>query len=160
MKNWLGKPSLKKKKNPWNFSRFDLTPPPYREKKTMYFFSETRPLLGHFLKKSVFFPLEMSNTCKNFLNPKIAEKWLSIGTPPFFHPNFFLPKWLRMGGKRIAAGPCSGSSSYPGREAGMWGRVSSVSWEGSVAGCSQRAWWGRQCHGDQTQVDQGRKVGW
>ena len=67
-----------------------------------------------------------------------------------------VPGW----GKRIAAGPCSGSSSYPGREAGMWGRVSSVSWEGSVAGCSQRAWWGRQCHGDQTQVDQGRKVGW
>jgi len=41
---------------------------------SMYFFSETRPLLGHFLKKNVFFPLEMSNTCKNFQNPNIAGK--------------------------------------------------------------------------------------
>ena len=48
----LGKPSLKKK---------------------MYFFSETRPLLGYF-KKKCFFPLEMSNTCKKFQNPKIAGK--------------------------------------------------------------------------------------
>ena len=72
----------------WNFSRFD-------------FFSETRPLLGHFLKKSVFFPLEMSNTCKNFLNPKIAEKWLSIGTPPFFSPKFFFTKMTQNGLKWI-----------------------------------------------------------
>ena len=33
----------------------------------MSFFSETRPLLGHFLKKSVFYLLEMSNTCKKFV---------------------------------------------------------------------------------------------
>ena len=56
---------------------------------SMYFFSETRPLLGHFLKKSVFCPPEMSNTCKNFQNPKIGQKWLSMGPPPFFHLNFF-----------------------------------------------------------------------
>ena len=38
------------------------------------FFSETRPLLGDFLEKIVFCPLEMSNTCKSFQNPKIGEK--------------------------------------------------------------------------------------
>ena len=30
----------------------------------------------------------MSKTCKSFLKPKIAKKWLSIGTPPnFFYQN-------------------------------------------------------------------------
>ena len=67
-------------------------PPPIVTKNTMYFFSETRPLLGHFLKKSVFCPPEMSNTCKNFQNPKIGQKWLSMGPPHFFHLKFFLPK--------------------------------------------------------------------
>ena len=32
--------------------------PPYREKKTLYFFLETRPLLGHFFKKGFFSPLK------------------------------------------------------------------------------------------------------
>ena len=36
------------------------------------------------IKEPCFFPLEMSNTCINVLNPKITEKWLSIVTPPFF----------------------------------------------------------------------------
>ena len=48
--------------------------PPYCNGKKNVFFSETRPLLGHFLKKSVFCPLEMSKTKKNFQNPKNAEK--------------------------------------------------------------------------------------
>ena len=74
----------------------DPQPPPNVTEKIMYFFSETRPLLGYFLKKSVFCPLEMSNTCKIFQNPKIARKWLSMGPPPFFHLKIFLPKWLRM----------------------------------------------------------------
>ena len=40
-----------------------LTPlPPIVTKNTMYFFSETRPLLGHFLKKSVFHLIEMSKS--------------------------------------------------------------------------------------------------
>ena len=60
------------KKKMWNFLRFDLTPPP----------TATKPELGHFLKKKVFFP-------KNFLNPNIAGKWLSIWTPPFISPKFF-----------------------------------------------------------------------
>ena len=87
--------------------------------KTYVISSETRPLLGHFWNKGFFcflkcqtlsiglnitkkckkkylFPPKLSNTCKNFQNPKIAGKWLSIGPPHFFHPNFFLPKWLRM----------------------------------------------------------------
>ena len=46
----------------WKFSRIDLTPP--------HLYNE----------KECFFPLEMSNTCKNFLNPKIAKKLPSIGT--------------------------------------------------------------------------------
>ena len=66
-----------------------LQSPPYGNGKKMYIFSETSPLLGHFLKKSVFCPLEMSNTCKNFQNPKIAGKWLSIGPHPQFSPNIF-----------------------------------------------------------------------
>ena len=37
----------------------------------------------HFLKKSVFCPPEMSNTCKNFQNSKIGKKWLKCGTPHF-----------------------------------------------------------------------------
>ena len=81
----------KRKKKVWNFPYLDLTPPTM-ENFSMYFFSETRPLLGHFLKKSVFCPPEMSNTCKNFQNPKIGQKWLSMGPPPFFHLKFFLPK--------------------------------------------------------------------
>ena len=68
-------------------SRFDLTMPPLQWKKNNVFFSETRPLFWHFLKRSVFFPLEMSKTCKNFLNPKIAGKLLSIGTQNLFYQN-------------------------------------------------------------------------
>ena len=30
--------------------------------------------LDHYQLLGVFFPLEMSNTCKHFLNPKIAKK--------------------------------------------------------------------------------------
>ena len=47
-------------------------------KNKIYFFSENRPFFGHFLKKRVFCPLEMSNICKNIQNQKIGEKWLSI----------------------------------------------------------------------------------
>ena len=43
-----------------------------------------RPIIGALLEKKCFFPLEMSNTCTNFPNPKIAEKWLSIGTYIYF----------------------------------------------------------------------------
>ena len=50
-----------------------------------------RSLLGHFLKKSVFCPLEMSNTCKNFQNPKKYE------TPPFFSPEIFFTKMTQNG---------------------------------------------------------------
>ena len=75
--------------------------PPNVTEKIMYFFSETRPFLGHFLKKSVFCPLEMSNTCKNFQNPKIAGKWLSIGTPPIFSPEIFFTKMTQNGLKWI-----------------------------------------------------------
>ena len=57
--------------------------------------------MGHFLKNSVFCPLEMSDTCKNFQNPKIAGNWLSIVTPPHFHPNFFLTKMTQNGLKWI-----------------------------------------------------------
>ena len=49
----------------------------------MYFFSECRPILEHFLKKIVFFPLEMSNTCKIFLNPKV------LGLPPPFFTQIY-----------------------------------------------------------------------
>ena len=65
------------------------TPPPYCKGKINVFFSETRPLLGHFLKKSVFCPLEMSNTCKKFQNPNIGKKLVKYWI-------FFFPKWLRM----------------------------------------------------------------
>ena len=34
---------------------------------------ESRPLFGPFLEESVF-PLEMANTCKKILNPKIANR--------------------------------------------------------------------------------------
>ena len=82
----------------------------------MYFFSETRPLLGHFLKKSVFCPLEMSNTCKNFQNPKIDQKMAKYETPPlFFTWNFFYQndsEWPKMDFKHnfkkcniLSAGP-------------------------------------------------------
>ena len=75
-------------------------PPPIVTNNTMYFFSETRPLLGHFLKKSVFCPLEMSNTCKNFQNPKIDQKMAKYETPPlFFTWNFFYQndsEWPKM----------------------------------------------------------------
>ena len=91
----------KKKKKSMEFSILgsDPPPPPTMENFSMYFFSETRPLLGHFLKKSVFCPPEMSNTCKNFQNPKIGQKWLSMG-PPLFSPKICLPmtqnglKWI------------------------------------------------------------------
>ena len=75
-------------------------PPPSMENFSMYFFSETRPLFGHFLKKC-FFPLEMSNTCKNFQNPNIAGKWLSIGPPPLFSPKIFFTKMTQNGLKWI-----------------------------------------------------------
>ena len=79
-------------------------------------FSETRPLLGHFLKKSVFCPLEMSNTCKNFQNPKIDQKMAKYETPPlFFTWNFFYQndsEWPKMDFKHnfkkcniLSAGP-------------------------------------------------------
>ena len=68
----------------------------------MHFFSETRPLLGHFLKKSVFCPLEMSNTCKNFQNPKIDQKMAKYETPPpFFSPEIFFTKMTQNGLKWI-----------------------------------------------------------
>ena len=88
----LGKPSFKKKKKNCNkcYNPVWRGAPPNVTEKIMYFFSETRPLLGHFLKKSVFCPLEMSNTWQ------IAEKWLIIGIPHFFYPKLFLPKWLRI----------------------------------------------------------------
>ena len=35
------------------------------------------------MEKRVFSPREMSNTCKNYKNLKIPEKWLSFGTPLF-----------------------------------------------------------------------------
>ena len=76
-------------------------PPPTMKNFSMYFFSETRPLLGHFLKKSVFCPPEMSNTCKNFQNPKIGQKWLSMGPPPFFSPKIFFTKMTQNGLKWI-----------------------------------------------------------
>ena len=76
-------------------------PPPIVTKNTMYFFSETRPLLGHFLKKSVFCPLEMSNTCKNFQNPKIDQKMAKYETPPFFSPEIFFTKMTQNGLKWI-----------------------------------------------------------
>ena len=78
-----------------------IPPPPNVTKNSMYFFSETRPLLEHFLKKSVFCPLEMSNTCENFQNPKIAGKWLSMGPPPFFSPEIFFTKMTQNGLKWI-----------------------------------------------------------
>ena len=77
-------PSLKNKKKIVTNVTFCQTPPPYFNEKYNVFFSETRPLLGHFLKQSVFCPLEMSNTYKKFQNPKINKKWLSMGPPPFF----------------------------------------------------------------------------
>ena len=84
---------IKKKKKNCNKCYIGSDPPPIVTNNTMYFFSETRPLLGHFLKKSVFCPLEMSNTCKNFQNPKIDQKMAKYETPPpFFHLKFFLPK--------------------------------------------------------------------
>ena len=43
----------------------------------------------------------MSDTCKNFQNPKIAGNWLSIGTPPHFSPNFFFAKMTQNGLKWI-----------------------------------------------------------
>ena len=79
----------------------DPPTPPTMENFSMYFFSETRPLLGHFLKKSVFCPPEMSNTCKNFQNPKIGQKWLSMGPPPFFSPKIFFTKMTQNGLKWI-----------------------------------------------------------
>ena len=42
---------------------------------------------GHYY--GTFWKKEMSNTCKNFQNPKIAGNWLSIGTPPPFSPKIF-----------------------------------------------------------------------
>ena len=33
-----------------------------------------------------------SNTCKKFQNPKIGEKWLSMGPPLIFSPKFLFPK--------------------------------------------------------------------
>ena len=43
----------------------------------------------------------MSNTCKNFQNPKIAGKWLSIGPPPLFSPKIFFNKMTQNGLKWI-----------------------------------------------------------
>ena len=53
----------------------------------MYLFSETRPISGNFLKKNVFCPLEMSNTCKNVLNPIICEHWPIFTQKIFFYQN-------------------------------------------------------------------------
>ena len=92
---------LKKKKKYEIFHTWVCPPPPTIKNFSMYFFSETRPLLGHFLKKSVFCPPEMSNTCKNFQNPKIGQKWLSMGPPPFFSPKIFFTKMTQNGLKWI-----------------------------------------------------------
>ena len=75
--------------------------PPDCDKKIMYFFSETRPLLGHFWKKSVLCLLEILNTWKQFQNPKIARKWLSTLTPPPLSPKFCFTKITQNGLKWI-----------------------------------------------------------
>ena len=46
----------------------------------MYFFSETRPLLGHFLKKVFFAPLKCQTLVKIFKIPKSTKKWLTTGS--------------------------------------------------------------------------------
>ena len=72
-------------------------------------FSEAKPLIGALFEKKCFFPVEMSNTCKNFLNPKIAEKWLSIGPPPFFTQTFVYQKdseWPKMDFKHQCLSVC------------------------------------------------------
>ena len=43
----------------------------------------------------------MSNTCKNFWNPKIGKKWLSMGPPPVFSPEIFFTKMTQNGLKWI-----------------------------------------------------------
>ena len=82
----LREASIKKKKKLEIFPAL-IWPPNPPLKKTMYFFSEIRTLLGHFLKTSVFSPLK----CQIH-----SWKWLSIGTLLFFSHKIFLPKWLRM----------------------------------------------------------------
>ena len=57
---------------------------------------------------------EMSNTCKNFQNPKIARKWLSIETPPspHFHLKLFYQndsQWPEMDFKHNFNKHCEGS---------------------------------------------------
>ena len=47
---------------------------------------ETRPFLGHFLKKGVFCFLKMFNSSKNFQNLKIGIKCLHMGHPLLFSP--------------------------------------------------------------------------
>ena len=91
-RSWPLREAFKKKeKKKYGIFHTWVWPPPTMENFSMYFFSETRPLLGHFLKKSVFCPPEMSNTCKNFQNSKIGQKWLSVGPPPSMK-NFILFK--------------------------------------------------------------------
>ena len=52
-----------------------LTPPPIVTKNIMYFFSETRPLLGHFLKKNVFFaPIKCQTLVNIFEIQKLVKK--------------------------------------------------------------------------------------
>ena len=38
-----------------------------------------------------------SNTCKKFQNPKIGEKWLSMGPPLIFSPKFLFTKMIQNG---------------------------------------------------------------
>ena len=42
----------------------------------MYFFKETRPLLGHFCKKKFCCPRKVKTLVKIFRIAKIGEKWL------------------------------------------------------------------------------------
>ena len=42
-----------------------------KKKKSVKFF---QTIIGALFEKKCFFPLEMSNTCKNFQNPNIAGK--------------------------------------------------------------------------------------
>ena len=59
--NFQLREAINKKKNIKKKFKLGFDPPPLIEKIFDVFFSETRPLLGHFWKKKCFCPLEISN---------------------------------------------------------------------------------------------------
>ena len=63
--------------------------PHYCNEKYNVFFSETRPLLGHFLKKVFFAPKKCQTLVKIFKIQKSAKNGQVWDPPPFFSPKIF-----------------------------------------------------------------------